>query len=80
MLETALIVSPPSAAASAPMGMARWGGDMGGWGGMGFPHIAVPANKHHAGAMSGGGGPAGSSMASGQSRHTGLHTHGGGGS
>lgn len=54
------------------MGMAPWGGDMGGWGGMGVPHMSPPAGKHFGGAMSGGG-PAGSSLISGQSANTGLH-------
>ncbi len=59
------------------MGMAPgWGmgGDVGGWGGMGgvaVSHMAMPQGKHF-GSMSGGGGPAGSSLASGQSVNTGL--------
>jgi hypothetical protein len=65
--------------ASAPIGMAPWGGDMAGWGGMGMPHMVMPANKHHAGALSGGGGPAGSSLISGQSANTGMQAHGHGG-
>ena len=62
------------------MGMAAgWGmgGDLSGWqhaGSMGgMPHMSLqPTGNKHFGCMSGGGGPAGSSLASGQSANTGL--------